>query len=101
MGLRVMWIVLIVFAAVSAPQEPVAALGWLLGGLWVQIVFTIAQRRAERQKRARLLADCDAQHEAWKRGDDHLAFFGHYPIIEKHECDGHCILSCAERTVAA
>lgn len=77
--LKVVWAVAIVFALISAPESPVAALGWLLGGLWVTAVLKASQWLNERDLRRRLIADAEIQHDAWKRGDDQLAFFGHYP----------------------
>lgn len=36
-------------------------------------------RRARRaHRRAQLLADCDAQHEAWRRSDDATAIYGRF-----------------------
>lgn len=55
---------------------------------WAVIVFGSAlmviwplkarQRAARRREHARLLADCEYQHAAWRRGDDAIAFFGRF-----------------------
>lgn len=61
----------------------------LLIGPWafcalVAVILTInVMKRSpgptRRSERARLLADCDAQHAAWKQGHDRVAFFGRFP----------------------
>lgn len=63
--------------------------GSLLIGPWafcalVAVILTInVMKRSpgptRRSERARLLADCDAQHAAWKQGHDRVAFFGRFP----------------------
>ena len=52
---------------------------WFLLGLGMLIAYReIAPRRAQRRERARLLSDCHAQHDAWKRQRDAEAFFGRF-----------------------
>lgn len=61
---------------------PYVALGAILGpfAVWIIInVVLIALWRTQRRKRAALLARCEYEHDAWRRGDDVLAFYGQYP----------------------
>lgn len=46
------------------------------------IVLKTSPAMNRRSECARLIADCDAQHDAWKRQDDMTAFFGRYqPVV--------------------
>lgn len=61
---------------------PYVALGAILGPLAVWIIINvvlIALWRAQRRRHAALLARCEYEHDAWRRGDDVLAFYGQYP----------------------
>ena len=65
------------------------SLHWLAGPLLafallavVVVGLRIDLRRSERQEQARLIADAEIQHAAWKAGDDELAVHGRYaPVI--------------------
>lgn len=51
----------------------------ILGVLILLIACKVALWLTQRQQRANLLARCNYEHEAWRRGDDALAFYGQYP----------------------
>lgn len=61
------------------PYTATAAFVALLWGGCIAIALKIVSWLAGRQERARLLADADAQHAAWRRGDDRLAVHGRFP----------------------
>ena len=71
--------VLLYLCSLHPPVGPLLALALLavvVAGLKIDL------RRAQRQERARLVADAEIQHAAWKAGDDELAVHGRYaPVI--------------------
>lgn len=78
--LKVVWAGCLVLALISAPESPVAVLGWLLAGTWVTAVLKGAQALNERDRHRRLARDADLQHAALLQGGpcDAFAYFGHY-----------------------
>jgi hypothetical protein len=90
---RTPWRVLSQIVAVGILLGIWALMGWL--GFWVAFgILLVALYRKidgelpERRERARLLADCEYQHDAWKRGDDATAFFGRFRPLPEHGRDG-------------
>jgi hypothetical protein len=53
--------------------------GGALCGLYALSAVDTPWPPSRRSLRARLLADCDAQHAAWRRGDDFVATYGRFP----------------------
>lgn len=71
--------ILFAFWWLGGPQTLSSALGCLLGWIAAMVALNVTPWLNARDERRRLAADCDAQHDAWKRGDDLTAYFGHYP----------------------
>ncbi len=81
-------VILCVLTIIVQPFTPYTATGAfvaLLCGAFIATVLKICSWTNGRQERARLLADADAQHAAWCRGDDRAAFHGRFsPPVGKH-----------------
>lgn len=60
-------------------QLALGAILGLLGVLGVVGTLKIRQRAAQRRQSVNLLARCEYEHAAWRRGDDALAVYGQYP----------------------
>ena len=71
--------VLLYLCGLHPPVGPVLALALLAV---VVAGLKIDHRRSQRQEQARLIADAEAQHAAWRAGDDDYAVHGRYaPIV--------------------
>lgn len=75
---RIGWFGVAFVALALAPTWPLASLGVVLATVSVRQARRIAHRRAER---LRLIADCDAQHNALMKGDGSVGVYGRYPVV--------------------
>lgn len=74
----VIWVVCILAFFVIGHWSLFCAINVVGSVLAVRWTLKLIQRGTRRREHARLLADCEYQHAAWRRGDDAIAFFGRF-----------------------